>query len=127
MAAIAMRHFDVLDYVDQSRALGVDEKVAKYQARQIESAIGQAIDQAVEIAVQASKAEIENKELATKGDIKALEITTSENIKALEKEIRALDLKIEQTRAEIHKSKFELVVWLAGFFIASGLIQHFFK
>ncbi len=130
MTAIAMRHFDVLDYVDQSRALGVDEKVAKYQARQIESAIGQAVDQAVETAVQTMKIDLENKELATKGDIGRVEVnikSIEENIKVIEKDIKALDLKIEQTRTEIHKSKFELVVWLAGFFIASGLIQHFFK
>lgn len=108
MTAIAARHFDALDYVDQSRALGVDEKVAKYQARQIE--------QAIEIAVHTARTEIENKELATKGDIRILE-----------KEIKGLDLKIEQTRAEIHKSKFEIVIWMGGFLIASGFIQHFFK
>ena len=36
-------------------------------------------------------------------------------------------LNIEQVKTEIHKSKFEMVVWVAGLLIASGLIQHFFK
>lgn len=112
MAAMALKHFDVLGYVEKSRALGVDEKVATHQARQIEEAI--------DIAVMTAKTEIENKELATKGDIRALD-------SKLEKELKALDLKIEQTKAEIHKSKFELVVWMGGFLLASGFIQHFLK
>lgn len=59
-------------------------------------------EQAIDIAVKTARVEIENKELATKKDI-------------------------EQVKAEIHKSKFEMVVWVAGLLIASGLIQHFFK
>ncbi len=104
----AARHFDALDYVDQARALGVDERVAKYQARQME--------QVIDIAVNTARLDLENKELATKKDTQLLQ-----------KEIKELDLKIEQVRTEIHQSKFELVIWLAGFFVASGLIQHFFK
>ena len=98
MTAIAARHFDVLDYVDRSRALGADENLAKYQARQIE--------QAIEIAVSTARTEIENKELATKKDIKELEL-------------------------KIGQAKFEVIIWVVGLvtglFIASGLIQHFFK
>jgi len=98
MSTLAVKHFDVLDYVDQSRALGADEKLAKYQARQIE--------QAIEIAVTTARTEIENKELATKKDIKELEL-------------------------KIGQAKFEVIIWVvglvAGLFIASGLIQHFFK
>lgn len=134
MTVIAMKRFDLLDYVDQSRALGVDEKVAKYQARQIEQAIGQAVDQAVETAVQTMKIDLDNKELATKGDVGRLEVNIKAieaNIKVIEKDIKELDLKIEQTRAEIYKSKFDIVICVvglvAGLFIASGLIQHFLK
>lgn len=46
--------------------------------------------------------EIEKRELATKQDISKLE------------------LKIEQT-------KNQLILWVAGLFVASSLIQHFFK
>lgn len=119
MAAMALRHFDLLDYVEKSKELGVDEKIAKYQARQLE--------QAISIAVDTSRSEIENKELATKHDIRILE----KEILTIKQNIKELDLKIEQAktelRSEIHKSKFELVVWMGGFLIASGVIQHFFK
>ena len=102
MAAIAMRHFDSLDYVDQSKALGADEKLAKYQARQIE--------QAIDIAVSTAKAEIDGRDLATKRD--------------LQEGLKELELKIERVKSE-------LILWvgglMAGMFIASGLIQHFFK
>ena len=102
MTAIAMRHFDILDYVDQSKALGADEKLAKYQARQIE--------QAIDIAVSTAKAEIDGRELATKRDL-------NEGFKEIE-------LKIERLKSE-------LILWVGGlmatFLVASGLIQHFFK
>lgn len=94
MTTAVIKHFDTLDYVEKSKKLGVDENVAKYQARQIEKAI--------DIAVNTARTEIENKDLATKHDIKKLEV-------------------------QIHQTKFELVIWLAGFLIASSLIQHFFK
>lgn len=105
MTAITMKHFDILDYVDQSKAFGMDERLAKYQARQIE--------QVIEIATNNARSEIENRELATKKDIRDVQ-----------KDIKELDLTL---RAEIQKSKFELVVWVVGLFIVNGLLQHFFK
>jgi len=98
MATHAIRHFDVLSYVDRSKALGLDEGLAKYQARQMEELLEMATDNA--------RSAIEAKELATKKDL--LEAKG--------------DLKLD-----IQKSKLELVMWVAGMFIASGLIQHFFK
>lgn len=98
MSTAAIRHFDLLDYVEKSKSLGVDENIAKYQARQIE--------QAISIAVDTARTEVENKELATKKDM--------------------AELKAE-LKVEIQKSKFEMVAWVAGMFIASGLIQHFLK
>lgn len=85
-----VKHFDVLDFVDQSKALGVDEKVAKYQARQIE--------QAIEIAVDIIKQDVENKELATKGDVMSMksEITSiKSDIALINAAIRESELKIE--------------------------------
>lgn len=38
MTTVVIKHFDTLDYVEKSTALGVDERIAKYQARQIEQA-----------------------------------------------------------------------------------------
>jgi hypothetical protein len=112
MTTVVAKHFDVLDYVDQSKALGVDEKVAKYQARQIE--------QAIDIAVNTARTDIENKELATKSDIRGLQ----SEIQAVRSEIQAVRSEME---AQIHKSKFEIVIWMGGLLIASGFIQHFFK
>ena len=105
MTAIAIKHFDALDYVEQSRALGVDERVAKYQARQME--------QVIEIESNAAKADVENRALATKQDIKELELSTKKDMQALE--------------ALIYKSKAEVIIWVAGLLLASGLIQHFLK
>ena len=101
MATIIANHFDALGYVKKSKELGVPEQVAEYQARQIE--------QSIEIAVNTIRHEIENKELATKKDIKELE------------------LKIEQVRTEISQSSNKIILWVAGLFVTSGLIQHFFK
>lgn len=60
------------------------------------------IEQAIDIAVNQAKEEIEAKELATKKDIKDLE------------------LKIAETKNQI-------ILWVGGLVMASGLIQHFFK
>ena len=91
MTAHVIRHFDALDYVDRSRALGVDENVAKYQARQME--------QLLDMATENARTAIEAKELATKKDL--------------------MDV------------KFDIIIWVAGLvaglFVASGLIEHFFK
>ena len=60
------------------------------------------MEQVIDIAVKTARSDVENKELATKKDIKALE-------------------------ALIYKSKAEVIIWVAGLLLASGLIQHFFK
>lgn len=60
------------------------------------------IEQSIEIAINTIRTEIENKDLATKKDI-------------------------EMVRAEIAQAKNQIILWVAGLFVASGLIQHFFK
>ncbi len=52
--------------------------------------------------MKATRSDVENKELITKKDIKALETL-------------------------INESKAEVIIWIAGLLLASGLIQHFFK
>ena len=98
MTAYVIQHFDALSYVDQSKSLGVNEEVAKHQARQMEELL--------KIAANNYHAENQAKELATKKDL--------------------IEAKSE-LRLEIQKSKLEMVMWMAGMFIASGVIQHFFK
>ena len=63
MATVTMAHFDILDYVDKSIELGVDERIAKHQARQLE--------QAIEIAKSSIREEIIAKDLATKKDLES--------------------------------------------------------
>ncbi|MCE2706682.1 MAG: hypothetical protein LW807_06360 [Proteobacteria bacterium] len=106
--ATTVNHFDALGYVKKSKELGVSEQVAEYQARQIEKSI--------EIAVSTVRAEIENKELATKKDIGEVR-----------KEIEIVRKEIEIVRKEIAQASNKTIVWIGGLFMASGLIQHFFK
>ena len=94
MTTLVSKHFDSLDFVKKSKELGASEQLAEYQARQIE--------QAIDIAVNQAKEDIDAKDLATKKDIKELE------------------LKIAETKTQI-------IIWIGGLIIASGLIQHFFK
>ncbi|MBP9742408.1 MAG: hypothetical protein KBD37_03525 [Burkholderiales bacterium] len=105
-------HFDTLEFLKKSKEFGVNEQLAEYQARQIEHAI--------DIAVTSAKAEVETRGLATKKDIKELELR-----------IEQIDLKIEQVKAdlktEIYKTKSEIIIWVAGLLAASVIIQHFFK
>ena len=174
---ISVKHFDALDFVDKSKALGVNEHVAKYQARQFESVI--------DIAINTIRIDIESRELATRQDVKDLEVATKgmgialkQNIKDLEvelkqeikdveiglkqdiknlkvelkqdikdvevglkqdikdleaatkKDIMGLELKIEQIKVEVHKSKTELIIWVGGMMttllLLSGILQHFF-
>ena len=56
MSVIAMKHFDVLDYVDQCVALGMDERLAKFQARQMQ--------QLLEIVINNVRVMLKEKEIA---------------------------------------------------------------
>lgn len=60
------------------------------------------IEQSIEIAINTVRSEIEHKELATKKDI-------------------------EIVRKEIALATNKIIMWMGGFLLASGLIQHFFK
>lgn len=145
MTTAILDHFDTLAYVTKSKKLGADENLAKYQARQIE--------QAIAIAVNTARTDIENKELATKQDIKNLELATKQDIKNLEvvtkHDIKNLEVatkhdikklethmqkfemqmqkRMQKLEVQIHQSKFEIVIWIFGLLIASGIVQHFVK
>lgn len=106
MAAVLQhRYFDVLEFVRKSKEYGASEQLAEYQARQFE--------QALESNLEQMKQEVVNKDLATKADIR-------------ESELR-LQKEIEMVRKEIADSKVQMIIWIAGLLMASGLIQHFFK
>ncbi len=79
------KHFDALDFVKKSKALGVNDELAEYQARQLENVI--------DIASFTAREEFNVHELATKTDLKQLEAD-------LKIEMKQLDLKIEQYHSE---------------------------
>lgn len=103
MASAAKQHFDVLAYVKTSKALGVKEELAEYQARQFE--------QVLDIASANTKEEFNVRELATKSDISQLGTELRADIKRLELATKSdtaqLDVKIEQYRFDTLK----FVVW----------------
>ena len=119
MTAFVMKHFDSLEFVKKSKELGANEELAEYQARQIE--------QAIDIAISTARVEIDTRELATKKDIKELELKIKEIDSKLELKIEQVRAEVYQGRAEMHKSKYEIIIWVAGLLLASGVIQHFFK
>ena len=85
MTAHAIQHFDALGYVDRSKSLGLDENLAKYQARQMEEIL--------KIAANNNRAETEAKELASKKDLM---------------EVKGV------LRLEIQKAKFEIIITNSG-------------
>ena len=61
-----------------------------------------------------------NKNLATKGDVIESELK-------LQKEIESVRKEIESVHKEIAQSKNQVIIWVGGLIMASGLLQHFFK
>ncbi len=84
------KHFDALDFVKKSKALGVNDELAEYQARQLENVI--------DIASFTAREEFNVHELATKTDLK-IEIKQLES--DLKIEMKQLDLKIEQYHSDL--------------------------
>ena len=132
MISISSDHFaTAVDYIHNLRQADFTEKQAEAVVKIIEYQ-SQAI-QAQQNSIEKQKGEIDHlksTELATKGDIKGL-ILEIKNLDLKIEEVanytKQLDLKIEQTRAEIYKSKYEVIIWVAGMFLASGILQHFLK
>ena len=106
---MALKHFDLLNFVKKSKELGVPEPLAEYQGRQIEEAI--------QIAVASSHESVESRELATKKDLKELENRLEVRITEIESRLKL----------EIEKSKNQMIVWLIGLLAVNGLIAHFLK
>jgi hypothetical protein len=59
---VAVKHFDVHDYIKNAKKFGVREDLAEFQAREIQKAIQEAVTS------------LENKELAKKSDLIASEL-----------------------------------------------------
>ena len=91
MSVHTVKHFDVLDFVNKSKELGVDEKVATFQARQIEQIVEIVEQQAQLINQQIVKlTALKSKEPATKGDVRESELRLKADLKKLEIKILTL-------------------------------------
>jgi hypothetical protein len=137
MGTLAMRHFDLLDFVNKSTELGMPKPLAEYQGRRIEEAI--------EIAIASNQESLESKNLTLKKEIKDLEyafqndfkeldlkiLAIQKDIKEIEKEIKALDVKIQTVdsslKVKIEQSKNQIIMWIGALVVASGFLSHFFK
>src|SRR3989338_5668000 len=97
MTSAAKKYFDVLSYVKTSKALGVKEDLAEYQARQLAEII--------DIASANTQEEFTVRELATKTDIHELRAATKTDIQAVKTDIHELRA---ATQADIHELRSEL-------------------
>ena len=118
MTAINLRHFDALGYVERSTKLGVNEDVAKLQARELEIVF----DMAVANSNQRLEKELAN--VATKADLKDLKVILTADIKkvevALTADIRKLELGLKDLRFEL--LKWVVVVGAATIVAISGIM-----
>ena len=105
MAVAAIKYFDTHEFVKKSKGFGATEELAEYQVAQFERAI--------ETAIESVKNDIKSKDLATKHDIELVR-----------KDVDLVKLDLQK---EITNSRNQMILWIGGLLIASGLIQHFFK
>src|SRR3990167_7799861 len=98
MTSAAKKYFDVLSYVKTSKALGVKEDLAEYQARQLAEII--------DIASANTQEEFTVRELATKTDIYELGTTLRTEFKADIYELRTeLKTDIRELRTDVNGLK----------------------
>src|SRR3990167_7016890 len=105
MTSAAKKYFDVLSYVKTSKALGVKEDLAEYQARQLAEII--------DIASANTQEEFTVRELATKTDIHELRAATQADIHELRTELKADIYELGTTlrtefKADIYELRTEL-------------------
>lgn len=93
MSVSAKKHFDVLEFVKQSKALGVNDQLAEYQARQLENVI--------DIASVTSREEFNANELATKVDLKTLEVELAKLGAETKQADAKLSVEIKQVEAKL--------------------------
>ena len=103
MAAIAMRHFDILEFVNKAKANGITQEFAEYTARQIDQLAGNIEEQRIEIDT------LKAREPATKGDVRESELRL-QSVSISEGEILAGNLPKKQLRLvqawiELHRDE----------------------
>jgi hypothetical protein len=105
MSALTVKHFSAVDYMQRLKKAKFTEEQAEIVAKETEELITNILEQ--------TQLNLEKKELATKQDLMNTKLE-------LQKEIEIL-------RKEIAQSSNKVIIWVVGFVIASGLLQHFFK
>ena len=71
-----IKHFDILDCVNKYKSMGIREDIAQYTARQI--------DEAINLAVEAIRHDVDSKDHVTKKDLKITQTALQADTKALE-------------------------------------------
>lgn len=107
----SMKPFNAIEHLEELRQDNFTEKQSEVIVKMVEQQAQMLQEQNHELD------NLKSKELASKADL-----TTGLHELKLK-----LQAQIEQTRTEVHKSKYEIIIWTSGFLIVSGLIQHFFK
>jgi len=105
MSTLTVKHFSAVDYMQRLKKAKFTEEQAEIVAKETEELITNILEQ--------TQLNLEKKELATKQDLMNTKLE-------LQKEIEIL-------RKEIAQSSNKVIIWIVGFVIASGLLQHFFK
>lgn len=77
MAMAAMRHFDILEFVNKAKANGITQEFAEYTARQIEQLAENIEEQRIEIDT------LKANEPATRGDVRESELRLQKEIAIL--------------------------------------------
>ena len=96
--SIPAKHFDSLDFVKKSKALGVKDELAEYQARQFENVIDIASAVTHELA---TKTDIARLEIAMKSDSKQLEVVESTLKSEIKQVESALSAEIKQVESAL--------------------------
>jgi hypothetical protein len=101
--------FDIVEFIQRLKKVNFTQEQAELLAQETERVIDAAISNSKELKTEI-KQEIHSDELVTKADLKQqLEITKLE------------------LQKEIANSRTQIIIWIGGLIIASGLLQHFFK
>ena len=104
MTTASIKYFDTHEYIKHATQLGSSEELAEFQVVTFEHALETAVT---------SITEQQAKELATKYDVALIR-----------KDMEVLKLELQR---EIISSRNQMIIWVAGLFLASGMVQHFFK
>jgi|SRR6185437_3154489 len=97
--------FDIVEFIQRLKKANFTQEQAELLAQETDRVIEAAISNSKELKAEI-KQEIHADDLATKKD---------------------LDIVKLELQKEIANSRTQIIIWIGGIIIASGLLQHFFK